>query len=372
MIDRVELRILHMKLIRPFETSFGRQYTRNVLLVSVDEDGVQGWGECVAGDDPFYSAETTETAWHMLKEFLIPALLGMGGRISGDAGSYYRESGFVRGNNMARAALEAALWDLKGRKEGVPLYKLFGGERTQLPTGISLGIEPRVEDLLGLIGKYKAEGYQRIKIKIKQGWDVDVVARIREELPDVPLMVDANCAYSIEEADHLARFDEHNLMMIEQPFSYEDITDHAKLQRKITTPVCLDESIKSVGILEAAIELGSCGIVNIKQGRVGGPTAAIKVHDMCRDNGIPVWCGGMLESGVGRLLNIHLASLENFKIPGDISASDRYWEEDIIDPPVVLEPGGQIRVPQGAGIGHELKLKLIERLTERQESFRRK
>ncbi|HUX07508.1 MAG TPA: o-succinylbenzoate synthase [Acidobacteriota bacterium] len=370
MIDRVELRTIHMKLVHPFETSFGRQYTRDVLLVAVHEDGVQGWGESVAGDDPFYSSETTETAWYVLKEFLIPALLE--GRISGEAGSFYSESAFVRGHNMARAGLEAALWDLKGRKEGVPLYKLFGGERTHLPTGISLGIEPRVEDLLALIGKYKQEGYQRIKIKIKHGWDVDVVARIREELPDVPLMVDANCAYSIEDADHLARFDEHKLMMIEQPFSYEDITDHAKLQRRISTPVCLDESIKSVGILRAAIELGSCRIVNIKQGRVGGPTAAIRVHDLCRDHGIPVWCGGMLESGIGRLLNIHLASLENFTIPGDISASDRYWEEDIIDPPVVLEPGGRISVPQGPGIGHELKPRLIEKLTEAHEIFDRK
>jgi O-succinylbenzoate synthase len=369
MIERIELRTLHMKLVRPFETSFGRQCDRNVLLVTVYSEGIEGWGECVAGDDPFYSSETTETCSYVLEQFLIPALLE--GKISGSAAEYHGEAAFVRGHSMAHAALEAALWDLEGKRRGLPLYKLFGGERLRLPTGISLGIEPRVEDLLELIGRFKQEGYRRIKVKIKPGWDVDVVARIRRDFPDVPLMVDANCAYTIDDADHLAGFDPHKLMMIEQPFSYEDITDHALLQSKISTPVCLDESIKSLGILRAAIELGSCRIVNVKQGRVGGPARAIVIHDLCQANGIPVWCGGMLESGVGRLLNIHLATLPNFSIPGDISASDRYWHEDIIDPPVTLEPGGFIDVPQGPGIGRELKPKLIEKLTVAHKTFKR-
>ena len=358
-----------MDLIRPFETSFGQQLSREVLLVSVEEGGVRGWGECTAGDDPFYSGETYVTAWHALADFLVPALVE--GRISGDAKVYHREAAFVRGHNMARAALEAALWDLEAKKQGVPLYKLFGGERMSLPTGISLGIQPTVEQLIELIGKYSGVGYQRIKVKIKHGWDVDVVAEIRRHYPGLPLMVDANCAYTFDDADHLKRFDEYRLMMIEQPFSYEDVVDHSRLQARIATPVCLDESIESVGILRAALSLGACGIVNIKQGRVGGPALAMQVHDICRDSGVPVWCGGMLETGIGRALNIHLATLENFSIPGDISASDRYWEEDIIDPPVTLEPDGTLQVPQGPGIGYEPNLGRIEALTQRVEVFKR-
>ena len=368
MIDLIEMRVLHMPLVRPFETSFGRQHSRDVLLITVHDGGVQGWGECVAGDDPFYSSETTETAWYVLKEFLIPALVD--GRISGEPESFHREASFVRGHAMARAALEAALWDLEAKRRGVPLYKLFGGGQMRLQTGISLGIQPQVSDLLELIREYSTVGYRRIKVKIKPGWDVEVVAEIRREFPGLPLMVDANCAYSIDDADHLKKFDEFRLMMIEQPFSYEDVVDHARLQARLATPVCLDESIKSIGILRAAISLGSCGIVNIKQGRVGGPANAIAVHDLCRESGIPVWCGGMLETGIGRALNIHLATLENFSIPGDISASDRYWEEDIIDPPVTLDADGHITVPQGSGIGYEPKIKRIEELTQKYEAFR--
>ena len=358
-----------MDLIRPFETSFGQQISRDLVLVSVDEDGVRGWGECVAGDDPFYSDETPVTAWYVLEKYLIPALLE--GRISGGARAFHKEAAFVRGHSMARAALEAALWDLEGKKQGVPLYKLFGGKRMRLPTGISLGIQPTVGDLIELIGKYSEAGYQRIKIKIKPGWDVDVVAQIRKRYPGLPLMVDANCAYTIDDADHLKGFDEHRLMMIEQPFSYEDVVDHSRLQARLATPVCLDESIKSVGILRAALSIGACGIVNIKQGRVGGPALAMQVHDICRDSGIPVWCGGMLETGIGRALNIHLSTLDNFSIPGDISASDRYWREDIIDPPVTLNPDGTLDVPQGPGIGYEPNLARIDARTRHVEVFKR-
>lgn len=366
-IERVDLRTVGMPLVTPFQTSFGTQKDRLALLVTVYSDGLQGWGECTAGEDPFYSSETTKTAWYVLEEYLIPALFN--GRISAEPENFYRESGFVRGHSMARAALEAALWDLKARRENIPLHRLFGGAKDKLPTGISIGIQPSVEELLEQIEKNKGHGYKRIKIKIKPGWDVDVVEAIRVKYPDLPLMVDANCAYSLEQADYLAQLDEFNLMMIEQPFANDDFLDHAELQRRLRTPICLDESIKGVSALRTAVSLKACRVLNIKQGRVGGPSQAIECNNISRDAGIPAWAGGMLETGIGRALNIHLATLDNFVLPGDISASSRYWEEDIIDPPVELNPDGSITVPKGPGIGYLPRVNRIEAVTQKLQTL---
>jgi O-succinylbenzoate synthase len=367
-IDLVEMRLLEMKLVRPFETSFGSQTGRRVVLVAVHSEGLQGWGECVAGDEPFYSYETPETAWYVLKDFVIPALLG--GKITGKPARFFTESGFVRGHHMARAAVEAALWDLQARKQGLPLHKLFRGERTKLPTGVSIGIQPTFEELLERIGEFHSLGYRRIKIKIKPGWDVDVVRGIRERYPDLPLMVDANSAYKPADAERLAELDRFGLMMIEQPLAHDDLVEHAQLQRRLKTPICLDESIVSLAALRAALALGSCRIVNVKQGRVGGPTQAIGIHDACREAGVPVWCGGMLETGIGRTLNIALATLENFILPGDISASSRYWREDIIDPPVTVDADGTLQAPSGPGLGYEPNIGRIEKATTEKLLFR--
>lgn len=367
-IERVELRRIWMPLVSPFETSFGAQESRTIVLVTVYSEGLQGWGECVAGDDPFYSYETPETAWHVLKDYLIPALLEAG--ISGAPETFYQESGFVRGHHMARAAMEAALWDLKSQSLEKPLYKLFGGIKETLPTGVSIGIQPSLEELLNRIDGFQEKGYQRIKIKIKPGWDVNVVAGIRERFPELPLMVDANSAYTLDDADHLAQLDRFGLMMIEQPLGHDDLVDHAELQSRLKTRICLDESIVSVAALRAALALSSCRVVNIKQGRVGGPTQAIRIHDLCRVAGVPVWCGGMLETGIGRALNIAISTLENFSLPGDISASNRYWAEDIIDPPVEVSSDGMITVPQSPGLSYIPNPRRIDSVSKEISKFK--
>jgi O-succinylbenzoate synthase len=361
-INRLELRLCRMPLVSFFETSFGRSYDRTFLLVRLEGEGHEGWGEAVAEANPYYSSETTETAWHIITEFLAPLLLGADFT---DPRQVFPALRRVRGHNMAKAAVEMAVWDLFARRQGQPLARLLGGTRDHIASGVSIGIQDTIDQLLGRIEHELAAGYRRIKIKIKPGWDVDVVSRVRGRFGDVPLMVDANAAYTVDDAAHLARLDAFNLMMIEQPLDYDDVTDHVALQRAMTTPICLDESIHTVRIARDAIDAGACKIINIKPGRVGGHLESIRLHDLCASRGIPVWHGGMLETGIGRAHNVHLASLPNFTLPGDIAASRRYYQPDLIDPPIEVRPDGTIPVPDGPGIGVHIIRERVDRVTQR-------
>ena len=365
-ISRVELREIQLPLVHFFETSFGRTTTRRIVLVRVEADGLTGWGEVTCGEDPFYSYETTETAWHILRDYLVPWSLGQNWAGSREAPTHFLP---IRGHNMAKAALENALWDIEAQQAGMPLAKLIGGTREEIPCGVSLGIQDTVEELLDRIQIEREAGYQRIKLKIKPGWDVEVLERVRAKFPQLPLMVDANSAYTLADLPRLKLLDQFFLMMIEQPLGWDDLLDHAKLQRELATPICLDESIHSAEDARQAIEIGACKIINIKLGRVGGFTAACRVHDVCHVHKIPVWCGGMLESGVGRAHNIALSTLAGFCLPGDVSASRRYWQEDIIDPEVTVSAQGTICVPQRPGLGYLPHLERIEKLTVRKELF---
>jgi O-succinylbenzoate synthase len=358
------LREVRMKLVTPFETSVERTDVRRIVLVEVDVDGVSGWGECVAGETPTYSPETTDTAWHVLRDHLWPLLKG---KEFGSAAEVWDLLGRVRGNNMAKGALEAAIWDAEARQKGLPLWKLIGGEREEIASGVSIGIKGSLEELVTTVKKELAAGYQRIKIKIKPGIDLEPVKRLRQEFPRIKLMVDANSAYRLEDWPLLKQLEGFYLMMIEQPLGWDDLYSHIELQKKLETPICLDECIHTAEQAEAAIRLGACKIINIKLGRVGGITVAKRIHDLCQRNGIPVWCGGMLEAGIGRAHNIALSTLPSFTLPGDVTASKRYWEEDIIEPEVVVTPQGTIRVPSGPGIGYEPRLDRIEKLTVREE-----
>jgi o-succinylbenzoate synthase len=361
-IDSVDLRLLRLPLVRYFETSFGRSYDRTFVLVTVHGEGASGWGECVAEAHPYYSAESTDTAWTVLERYLVPRLLGVGIAHPREIWPRLRQ---VRGHRMAKAAIEMAAWDLYARQQGVPLSRLLGGTRTRIASGVSIGIQDTVEELLERIALERAAGYQRIKIKIKPGWDVAVVARVRESFPDVPLMVDANAAYTLDDAAHLAQLDAFGLMMIEQPLDEEDVRDHVHLQARLTTPICLDESIVTPGVARAAIEWGACRIVNIKPGRLGGFAESMATHDACETAHVPVWHGGMLESGIGRAHNIHLASLSNFSLPGDIAASRRYYQPDLIEPPIEVAADGTIPVPTEPGIGVTIVGERVARATER-------
>lgn len=350
-IDLIQIRL---PLVHFFETSFGRQLDHEAILVRVERDDIVGWGECPAGGTPGYSYETVGTAWYVLNDFLVPRFQKSGAQNPWHLPTLFH---FVRGHPMAKAAIEMALWDLHAKTKGTPLSKelaQFGGlpSRPEIPTGISLGIENRPEDLMTRIQAACDKGYRRIKVKVKPGWDIDILQEIRREFPRISLMADANSAYSLSDTEHLKRFDAFDLMMIEQPLDYEDLVDHASLQRRLKTPICLDESIRGPEDGRRAAELGACRIVNIKQARVGGPSNAVRLHTICAQRGIPVWCGGLLESGIGRAHNIALASLPNFSLPGDISASERYYAEDLIDPPVIVSPTGTITVPRGPGIGY--------------------
>lgn len=347
-IERIELDLLKLPYVHFFETSFGRAYDRTFILVKVFEGGACGWGECTAEEAPLYSGETTETAWHVMKDFLVPLVFSKG---LVEPEDFAREAGTFRGNRMAKAAVELALWDLKAKKAGLPLHELYGGVRTEIEAGVSCGIEDSLEDLVERVGRYMDEGYRRVKIKIKPGWDAAACAAVREKYPGIMLQADANGAYSLEDMEALKALDAYGMVMIEQPFPPYDLWDHATLQKQMTTPLCLDESILSLDTTRAAVEMGSCRIVNIKVGRVGGIVEARKIHDHCQAHGVPVWCGGMLESGIGRAHNLHLATLANFKFPNDLSASRRYYKEDIIDPFIELSGPGTIRVPDGPGIG---------------------
>jgi O-succinylbenzoate synthase len=347
-IERIELRLLRLPLVRFFETSFGRVYDRTFLLVTIEEDGAPGYGECVADHNPFYSYETTVTAWHIIREFIAPVALGRAFEHPRDLFGALRA---IRGHNMAKAAVEMAAWDLFARQAGVPLSRALGGTRTAIESGVSIGIQDTLDELVERVEAELEAGYRRIKIKIKPGWDVEAVERIRARLDGIPLMVDANAAYALDDAPHLARLDRFDLMMIEQPLDYDDIADHARLQQQIRTPICLDESIHSVRLAEEAIARSACRIINIKPGRLGGHQQSIRVHDVAAERGIPVWHGGMLESGIGRAHNIHLSTLPNFSLPGDVAASRRYYAPDLIDPEIVVRPDGTITVPEGPGIG---------------------
>jgi len=365
-VERIELRQIELPLLHFFETSFGRTKVRRIVLVRVDAGGATGWGEVACGEGPFYNYETPETAWHILKDFLIPRVLGKDWNAASELVSGFAP---VRGHNMAKAALECALWDIESQSKSVPLWKLIGGTIAQVPCGVSLGIQETVDALLEKIQNELDSGYQRIKVKIKPGWDAEVIEKIRERFPHIALMADANSAYSLEDLSRLKSLDRYYLMMIEQPLGWDDMLDHARLQRELTTPICLDESIHSGDDARKAIEAGACKIINIKLGRVGGYVSAHRVHDACRERRVPVWCGGMLESGIGRAHNIALSTLPGFTLPGDVSASKRYWAEDIIDPEVTVTLQGTIRVPDSPGLGYAPRLERIEKLTRRREVY---
>ena len=368
-IEAVELREIRLPLVHFFETSFGRTTERRIVLARViDRDGADGWGECTAGEGPFYSDEWTDSCWLTLQTFLVPMILGRGLGRAADVFSLMKP---VRGGyRMAKATLETACWDLEARRAGLSLWKHLGGVRREIPCGVSIGIQDSVEALLEKIAREVDAGYQRIKIKIKPGWDVQVLEQVRTRFPRVALMADANSAYTLADMPVLRAMDEFDLMMIEQPLAHDDILDHASLQRALRTPICLDESIHSDRDARQAIDAGSCRIINVKLGRVGGHTEARRVEETCRERGIPVWCGGMLEAGIGRAHNIAMSTLEGFTLPGDVSASARYWHEDIIEPPVNVSPRGTIIAPDAPGLGYEINVTRIESLTVRKEMVR--
>ena len=364
-LERIILHQIRMPLMHFFETSFGRTTDRDIVLVEVRAGGVSGWGEVTAGEDPFYNEEWTASAWLILRDYVAPRVLG---RDLESAQAAAPLTGHIRGHLMARGGLDAAVWDLEARLEGIPLWRMIGGgARREIPCGVSIGIQESVPQLLSTIDREIAAGYQRIKVKIKPGWDVDVIRQVRERFPTIKLMADANSAYSLTDARHLRRLDEFHLMMIEQPLGHDDIIDHAQLQSRLQTPLCLDECIRSAHHVEQAVRLRAGGIINIKLGRVGGFAEARRVHDRAQAAGIPVWCGGMLESGVGRAHNIALSTLPNFVLPGDVSASRRYWQRDIIHPPVEVTPRGTIEVRDQPGFGYDLDCDYIRHLTVREE-----
>ena len=363
-IRKITLREIHLRLLHPFQTSFGTTELRRILLLEADVDGVAAWGESTAGERPYYCYETVETAWLVLRDYLWPLVKG---REIGSASKVWELLAAVRGHNMAKAALETAVWDAEAKLKNVPLAKLLGGTRAEIPCGVSIGIQPSTEKLLAKVEEALAVGYQRIKIKIEPGKDIEPARAVRERLPHVRLMVDANSAYRLEDAPRLAELDAFYLIMIEQPLGYDDIYSHAQLQRQLQTPICLDECILDTEHARAAIEMVACRIINIKLGRVGGHTSARRIHDLCQAHSVPVWCGGMLESGIGRAHNIAMSSLANFSLPGDVSASKRYWAEDIIEPEVEVTPQGTIGVPSAPGIGYKPRVERIESLTQRRE-----
>jgi o-succinylbenzoate synthase len=359
-IESITARELRMRLKAPFETSSSITRDRRVLLIEVRSDGLSGWGEITVDDDPFYNSETTDTAWHILRDFIVPLTLGKTVATAQEAGTLMSR---IRGHEMARAGLENAMWDIESQRKGVPLHKLLGGTLTEIPCGVSLGIQPTTELLIAKVEQELAAGYQRIKLKIKPGNDVKTVNAVRRAFPAANLMVDANSAYGLRDAELLRELDSCDLLMIEQPLAWDELYEHAKLQVQLQTPICLDECIHNARHAFAAIELGACRVINVKLGRVGGHSEAKRVHDVCRERTIPVWCGGMLESGIGRVHNIAMSTLPGFVLPGDVSASKRYWSEDIIEPEVEVTARGTIQVPGSPGLGYSVRRDRIERLT---------
>jgi O-succinylbenzoate synthase len=366
-IERLELRLLKLPLVHFFETSFGRIDDKHFILVRADGGGAAGYGECVAEQDPYYSAETNETAWHIIAGFIAPRLVGAD---IAHPREIFGALKAIRGHNMAKAAVEMAAWDLWARQRGEPLARVLGGTRDRIASGVSIGIQPSLDDLAAKVERELAAGYRRIKIKIKPGWDLAPVEMIRARFGAIPLMVDANAAYTIADADHLAHLDAFDLMMIEQPLDYDDIADHAALQRRLTTPICLDESIKTVGVAAEAMAAGACRIINIKPGRVGGFGESIRLHDLCASHAVPVWHGGMLESGIGRAANVHLSTLPNFTLPGDVAASRRYFDPDLIEPPIEVAADGTVAVPTAPGLGVTIRADRVERATLKTAVFK--
>jgi o-succinylbenzoate synthase len=359
-IERVGARLLSLPLRRPFQTSFGTTTRKEFLLLSVQAEGLTGLGECVADVKPDYLPETNQTAVHVLRDFLVPALKPLDLVRPEDVASAFTH---VRGHEMAKAALEMAVWDLFARRAGLPLGRLLGGDASTVPAGVSIGLQDDERALVARVEEEVAAGYRRVKIKIEPGRDVALVEAVRARFPALPLMVDANSAYTLAQADTLAALDAHALTMIEQPLGYDDMVDHAVLQRRLRTPVCLDESVHSAEDARRALDIGACRVINVKAGRVGGFAQSRAIAAHCRARGVPVWCGGMLESGIGRLANVHLQTLPGFTLPGDTSASARYFEEDLIDPPVTVSSDGLITVPQRPGLGHEVLWARVDRAT---------
>jgi O-succinylbenzoate synthase len=366
-IESITLREVQLPLVQFFETSFGRIHERRILLVTVQGDDVAGWGECVSDAAPYYSSEWFDSSWITIQRYLAPMVLGKTVASGRECGPLM---GKVTGHNMAKAAIENAVWDAEARQKQIPLWRLLGGTLREIPCGVSIGIQDSVEQLIGKIEAELAAGYRRIKIKVKPGWDIRVLERIRSRWPEITLSVDANSAYRLDEIEHLREFDQFNLLMIEQPLWNDDIYYHSRLQKELRTSICLDESIRQARDASQAVEIGACRIVNIKVGRVGGFREAKRVHDVCAQNKIPVWCGGMLESGIGRAHNIALSTLENFRLPGDVSASKRYWKEDIVEPEVEVSPQGMIAIKDEPGTGYRVREDLIEKLTKRKETIR--
>lgn len=365
-LDKVVLHRLKMQLKTPFTTSFGSFLDKEFFIIEItDKSGHHGFGESVAFLSPWYSPETVETNAHIMKDFLIPLLQENPIDHPVDVSDTFS---VVKGNNMAKAGLECAVWDLYAKQHNLPLATVLGGEKKEVDVGISIGIQPTTSDLLHVIDTHVEEGYKRIKLKIKPGSDIDVIREVRNEFPDVPVMVDANSAYGLADIDHLRELDTFNLMMIEQPFAQDNMIDHATLQTTINTPLCLDESIHSLEDAKQAVALGSCEVINIKIGRVGGLTEAKKIHDYCKAKNVPVWCGGMLEAGVGRAHNIALTTLPQFTLPGDTSGSRRYWEKDIITPEVTAQ-NGVIKIPRNPGIGYDIDRKSLEKFTIQYDTF---
>jgi len=366
-IEAIHMREVNMPLAYPFETSFGVTTGRRILLVEIEAGGFSAWGECVAGEHPYFSDEMVDTAWHITETELAPRLLGKEIGSGRDCPALFEQ---VRGHRMAKAALENAVWELDAQRQGISLAKLLGGTRETIPCGVSIGIQPTPAKLMEKIETEVAAGYQRIKLKCKPGWDVKIFEEVRERWPNILLSCDANSAYRLDDADHIASWDRFNLLMIEQPLWYDDFYFHARLQKRLGTAICLDECIRNRRDAQAALELGSGKIINIKVGRVGGFTEAIAIHNVAQQHGVPVWCGGMLETGIGRAHNIALSSLPNFSLPGDVSASKRYWTEDIIEPEVTVSATGEITVPTTPGRGFEVQPDRIEKITVRKKTLR--
>ncbi|MCW8994713.1 MAG: o-succinylbenzoate synthase [Psychromonas sp.] len=365
-IDRIELLHIKIELVSPFTTSMGTEYEEEHIIVRVDSEGLTGWGECVAEGNPFYSYETVQTAWHILQDFLIPSILGKSISNVDEAIKSYSK---FRGHMMAKAGLEAALWDVLAKSKNISLSKMLGGTRDKIDVGVSIGIQRSEQELIKKVSGYLNEGYRRIKIKISPGNDIQFVKALRKEFPELLLQVDANSSYELKHISLFKEMDNYNLLLIEQPLGYEDIYDHSKLQKEIKTPICLDESIHSLDDTRAAIGLDSCRVINIKPGRVGGFTESKLIHNYCASKNIPVWHGGMLESGIGRAGNVALASLPNFTLSGDISASKRYYKEDIVEPEFIVNKDGTMDVPTKPGIGVEVNINRLEKVTLRKKVF---
>jgi O-succinylbenzoate synthase len=367
-IESIVLRELSMSLVHPFATSFGETRERRVLLAEVRAEGLSGWGECTAGEHPYFSEESTDTAWVTILQELAPLLTAAEEQSGGKCPQIFRP---VRGNRMAKAALENAVWDLEAQIRRVPLYELLGGTRETIACGVSIGIQPSIEKLMEQVETELSRGYQRIKLKCKPGWDMQMFEAVRERWPDILLSCDANSAYRLRDADHLVGFDQFKLLMLEQPLWADDFYFHAMLQQRMDTAICLDECIRNRRDARAALQVGSGKIINIKVGRVGGFSEAIAVHDVAQEFGVPVWCGGMLETGVGRAHNIALSSLANFSLPGDVSASKRYWAQDVIEPGVTVSAEGTIVVPTTAGGGYPVQRERVEAITVRRKTLLR-